>query len=67
LGGVLCGMSVNLWRMEEGELCHNPCMGLLLEARMQDIGTTKPNVRGAIAQALDLSPGFGDWEMVKVN
>ncbi len=46
--------------MEEGELCHDQCMVLLLEDRMQDIGTAKPNARGAIAQALDLSPGFGD-------
>ena len=46
--------------MERGGLCHDPCMVLLLEGRMQDIGTTKPNARGAIAQALDLSPGFSD-------
>ena len=60
-GGGLCGMSFNLSSMGRGELCHDRCMVLLLGARMQDIGTAKPNARGAIAQALGLSPGFGDF------
>jgi len=47
--------------MERGELCQGRCMVLLLEGRMQDIGTAKPNARGTIAQALDLSPGFSDF------
>ena len=47
--------------MERGELCHDRDMVLLLEERMQDIGTAKPNARGAIAQALDLSLGFSDF------
>jgi len=45
---VLCGMSFNLSSMREGELCHDRCMVLLLEERMQDIGTAKPNTRGAM-------------------
>jgi hypothetical protein len=47
-GGGLCGTSFNLLSMERGELCHDRCMVLLLEERMQDIGTAKPNARGAM-------------------
>jgi len=39
-------MSFNLSSMGRGELCHGQCMVLLLEGRMQDIGTAKPNTRG---------------------
>jgi len=52
--------------MERGELCHDRDMVLLLEERMQDIGTAKPNVRGAMIQALDLSPGFGDCKTIGI-
>ncbi|MEA1893990.1 MAG: hypothetical protein U9N36_02065 [Euryarchaeota archaeon] len=31
-----------------GELRHDRCMVLLLKGRMQDIGTAKPNARGAM-------------------
>ena len=34
--------------MEEGEVCHDWCMVLLLEERMQDISTAKPDTRGAM-------------------
>jgi hypothetical protein len=54
-------MSFNLSSMERGELCHDQCMVLLLEGRMQDISTAKTNARGAIAQVLGLSPGFSDF------
>jgi len=37
--------------MERGELCHDSCMVLLPEARMQDIGTAKPNGRGAMIKS----------------
>ena len=46
--------------MEEGELCHDQCMILPLDGRMQDIGTAKPNARSAMC--MDLSPGFSDFE-----
>ena len=46
--GGLCGMSFNLSSMGRGELCHGQCAVLLLEGRMQDIGTAKPNTRGAM-------------------
>jgi hypothetical protein len=45
--------------MESGELCHDPCMVLLPEERMHDIGTAKPNARGAMC--MDISPGFSDF------
>ncbi|RLG29102.1 hypothetical protein DRO03_08070 [Methanosarcinales archaeon] len=34
--------------MEIGELCHDRCVVFLLEGRMQDIGTAKPNTSGAM-------------------
>jgi hypothetical protein len=40
--------------MGRGELRHDQCMVLLLEGRMQDVGTAKPNTRGA------MYTGFGD-------
>ena len=60
-------MSFNLSSMGRGELCHGQCMVLLLDGRMQYIGTAKPNTRGAIAQVLGLSQGLGDWGMAKIN
>jgi len=43
--------------MERGKLCHDQCMGLLLEARMQDIGTAKPNARGTMYTGFGLKSG----------
>jgi hypothetical protein len=40
--------------MERGEFCHDQCMVLLLEERVQDISTAKPNVGCA------MYTGFGD-------
>jgi len=37
-----------------------PVNGFVAGGGVQGTGTAKPNARGAIAQALDLSPGFGD-------
>jgi len=34
--------------MGRGELCHDQCMVLLLEGHIRDIGTAKPNTRGAM-------------------
>ena len=47
--------------MERGELCHDQCMVLLLEGRMQDIGTVKPNTRGAIYTGFGLKSGV--WRL----
>ena len=57
-------MSFNLSSMERGELCQGRCTVLPLAECMQDIGAAKPNARGAIAQALGLSPRFSDIGMV---
>ena len=46
-GGFMWG-EFQFMNMERGGLCHDPCMVLLLEGRMQDIGTAKPNTRGAM-------------------
>ncbi len=54
-------MSFNLSSMERGELGQSRCTILPLAECMQDIGTAKPNARGAIAQALGLCPGFSDF------
>ena len=54
-------MSFNLSSMERGELCQGRCTVLPLAECMQDIGAAKPNARGAIAQALGLSPWFSDF------
>jgi hypothetical protein len=43
--------------MERGELCHDPCMILLPEERMQDIGTAKPNARGVMYTGFGLKSG----------
>nr|QNO41513.1 hypothetical protein APENILPF_00014 [Methanosarcinales archaeon ANME-2c ERB4]QNO42036.1 hypothetical protein GKLMMCAD_00014 [Methanosarcinales archaeon ANME-2c ERB4]QNO42666.1 hypothetical protein LNAFDGMD_00027 [Methanosarcinales archaeon ANME-2c ERB4]QNO43391.1 hypothetical protein PNFJDKBC_00002 [Methanosarcinales archaeon ANME-2c ERB4]QNO48229.1 hypothetical protein BHCKGNAA_00014 [Methanosarcinales archaeon ANME-2c ERB4] len=45
--------------MGRGELCHDRCMVLLLEGRMQDIGTAKPNVRCARYTGFGLK--YGVW------
>ena len=44
--------------MERGELGQGRCTVLLLAERVQDIGTAKPNARGAMC--MDISPGFSD-------
>ena len=59
-------MSVDLYSMERGELCHGQYMGLLLADYMQDIDAAKSNARGAVVQAPYLSPGFGDWKTAKL-
>ena len=51
--------------MEGGELCHDRCMVLLLEERMQDIGTAKPNAKTQCAGSV-LKCGFGDLSDEKV-
>ena len=50
-------MSFNLSSMEEGELCHDQCMILPLDGRMQDIGTAKPNARGVMYTGFGLKSG----------
>jgi len=50
-------MSFNLSSMGRGELCHDRCMVLLPEGRVQDIGTAKPNARGAMYAGFGLKSG----------
>ena len=52
-------MSFNLSSMGRGELCHDRCMVLLPEERLQDIGAAKPNARGTMC--MDISPRFSDF------
>ena len=54
-------MSFDLSSMERGELCRDRCMSLLLADPVQDTGAARPNAGGGDVQALDLSPGFGDF------
>lgn len=46
--------------MARGAFCHDRCAGLLLAEYMQDVGVAKPNAEKSIAQAPNLSAGFGD-------
>jgi len=55
-GGFMWG-EFQFMNMERGELCHDPCMVLLLEERMQDIGTAKPNERGVMYTGFGLKSG----------
>jgi hypothetical protein len=46
--------------MERGAFCHDRCVCLLLAECVQYIGAAKPNAEKAIAQAPNISAGFGD-------
>jgi hypothetical protein len=53
-------MSFDLANMERGAFCHDRCVCLLLAEYVQDLSAAKPNAEKAIAQAPNLSAGFGD-------
>ena len=53
-------VSFDLSSMECRELCHDRCMDLLLDDHTRSIGAARSDVRGAVVQALDSNPGFGD-------
>jgi hypothetical protein len=43
-------MSFDLSSMEQGDLCRDRCMDLLLADPVQDTGAAKPNARGAMCR-----------------
>ena len=53
-------MSFDLSNMKRGAFCHDLCACLLLAEYLQDLDAAKPNAKKAIAQAPNLSAGFGD-------
>ena len=50
--------------MERGAFCHDRCVCLLLAEYMQDVGAVKLNAEKAIAQAPNLSAGFGEYRQL---